>query len=100
CVRYTKLPPVSTNTQRENIESLTKVVQGRVGIEVTYKFGLMLDGWTHGSEHYLAVFGCYEISAPPRHPLFCLAPIVVDGSGRLDAEIHMAALEAFLPFFW
>ncbi|KAG4244567.1 hypothetical protein PC116_g7602 [Phytophthora cactorum] len=24
CVRYTKLPPVSTNTQRENIESLTK----------------------------------------------------------------------------
>ncbi|KAG3138926.1 hypothetical protein PI126_g16702 [Phytophthora idaei] len=59
----------------------------------------MLDGWTHGSEHYLAVFGCYEISAPPRHPLFSLAPIVVDGSGRLDAEIHMAALEAFLPFF-
>ncbi|KAG6955005.1 hypothetical protein JG688_00012084 [Phytophthora aleatoria] len=60
----------------------------------------MLDGWTHGSEHYLAVFGCYEISAPPRHPLFSLAPIVVDGSGRLDAEIHMAALAAFLPFFF
>ncbi|KAF1774834.1 hypothetical protein GQ600_17877 [Phytophthora cactorum] len=89
--------PSFDHTQRENIESLTKVVQGRVGIEVTYKFGLMLDGWTHGSEHYLAVFGCYEISAPPRHPLFSLAPIVVDGSGRLDAEIHMAALAAFLP---
>ncbi|ETN06716.1 hypothetical protein PPTG_12757 [Phytophthora nicotianae INRA-310] len=63
--RYTKLPPVSTKTLRENMESLTKAVEVHVGNEMPDKFGLMLDGWTHGSEHYLAVFGCYETRAGP-----------------------------------
>ncbi|ETP12765.1 hypothetical protein F441_11904, partial [Phytophthora nicotianae CJ01A1] len=97
--RYTKLPPVSTKTLRENMESLTKAVEVHVGNEMPDKFGLMLDGWTHGSEHYLAVFGCYETRAGPRYLLLSLAPIVIDATGRFDAESHMAALSAFLPFF-
>ncbi|KAG6959478.1 hypothetical protein JG688_00010056 [Phytophthora aleatoria] len=70
----------------ENMESLTEAVEGRVSKEMLDNFELMLDGWTHGSEHYLAVFGCYETSAGPRYPLLSLAPIVVDASGRFDAE--------------
>ncbi|KAG2829762.1 hypothetical protein PC113_g3775 [Phytophthora cactorum] len=68
------------------MESLTVAVEGRVGKEMLDKFELMLDGWTHGSEHYLAVFGCYETSAGHRYPLLSLAPIVVDASGRFDAD--------------
>ncbi|KAG6972245.1 hypothetical protein JG688_00004079 [Phytophthora aleatoria] len=55
----TRARPVSTKTLRENMESLTEVVEGgSVRKEMSDKFGLMLDGWTHRSEHYLAVFGC------------------------------------------
>ncbi|GMF24094.1 unnamed protein product [Phytophthora lilii] len=81
------------------MDGLTKAVEEHVGNEMPDKFGLMLDGWTHGSEHYLAVFGCYETRAGPRYPLLSLAPIIIDATGRFDAESHMAALSAFLPFF-
>lgn len=94
--RHTNVLPASTNTLRENMEDLTKAVE--VGDEMPDNFGLMLDGWTHGSEHYLAGFGCYKTRAGPRYPLLLLAPVVVDAR-RFDAETHMVALAAFQSFF-
>ncbi|ETN20376.1 hypothetical protein PPTG_03398 [Phytophthora nicotianae INRA-310] len=97
--RYTKLPPVCRNTLRANMEGVTKAVEIKIGNEMPDKFGLLLDGWTHGTEHYLGVFACYETPSGPQYPLLSLAPIVVDAAGRFDAETHMAALAAFLPYF-
>ncbi|ETO68385.1 hypothetical protein F444_14763 [Phytophthora nicotianae P1976] len=96
--RYTKLPPVCRNTLRANMESVTKAGEKKIADEMPDKFGLLLDGWSHGTEHYLGVFACYETPSGPQYPLLSLAPIVVDSAGRFDAETHMAALAAFLPF--
>ncbi|ETP46968.1 hypothetical protein F442_06868, partial [Phytophthora nicotianae P10297] len=54
------LPPVCRNTLRANMENVTKAVEKKIGDEMPDKFGLLLDWWSHGTEHYLGVFACYE----------------------------------------
>ncbi|KUF88082.1 hypothetical protein AM587_10004846 [Phytophthora nicotianae] len=63
--RYTKLPPVCRNTLRANMESVTKAGEKKIADEMPDKFGLLLDGWSHGTEHYLGVFACYETPSAP-----------------------------------
>ncbi|OWZ02066.1 hypothetical protein PHMEG_00026441 [Phytophthora megakarya] len=68
CVRYTKLPPVCPNTLRANMEVVTKAVEKRFGEEMPDNFGLLLDGWSHGTEHYRGVSSCYTPGASPSTP--------------------------------
>ncbi|ETN04193.1 hypothetical protein PPTG_23637 [Phytophthora nicotianae INRA-310] len=42
------------------MENVTKAVEKKIGDEMPDKFGLLLDWWSHGTEHYLGVFACYE----------------------------------------
>ncbi|ETO63235.1 hypothetical protein F444_19050 [Phytophthora nicotianae P1976] len=79
------------------MEGLTKAAEEYVGNEMPDKFGLILDGWTHESEHYLAVFSHYEARAGPIYPLLSLALIVFDAAGRFNADAHLEAFVAFLP---
>ncbi|OWZ09520.1 hypothetical protein PHMEG_00017770 [Phytophthora megakarya] len=97
-MEYTKLPPVCRNTLRANMEAVTKAVEKRIGEEMPNKFGLLLDGWSHGTDHYLGVFACYVTPYGPQYPLLSLTPIVVDAAGWFNAETHMAALAAFRSF--
>lgn len=97
--RYTKLPPVSVGTLTDNMESVTKTVEKIIGNELPDKFGLVLDGWSHGTEHYLAVFACFDSSAGPCFPLLSMAPIMDEPDDRLNAEGHRNAIERFLPYF-
>ena len=39
---------------------LTHVVEKRVAAEMPEKFGLIFDGWTHDSEHSVAIFATYK----------------------------------------
>ncbi|ETP04273.1 hypothetical protein F441_18905 [Phytophthora nicotianae CJ01A1] len=91
-------PPEGVDeTLLEDMEGLTKAAEEHVGNEMPDKFGLILDGWTHESEHYLAVFSRYEARAGPIYPLLSLALIVFDAAGRFDADAHLEAFVAFLP---
>ncbi|OWZ08808.1 hypothetical protein PHMEG_00018592 [Phytophthora megakarya] len=83
--RYTKLPSVCRNTLRANMEAVTKAVEKRIGEEMPDKFGMLLDGWSHGTKHYLGVFAGYDTPPDPQYPLLSLAPIVVDAADRFDA---------------
>ncbi|KAE8958338.1 hypothetical protein PR003_g31979 [Phytophthora rubi] len=38
------------------MEGVTKAVEKSIGEEMPEDFGIMLDGWSHGTEHYLAVY--------------------------------------------
>ncbi|ETK75794.1 hypothetical protein L915_17641 [Phytophthora nicotianae] len=97
--RYTNFPPVCEETITRDMENVTKAVERRIGDELPENFGIVLDGWTHGSEHYLAVFACYELNGVRQAPLLSMAPIINGPDDSLNAESHMAALSAFLPFF-
>ncbi|OWZ06071.1 hypothetical protein PHMEG_00021727 [Phytophthora megakarya] len=43
------------------MDRLTRVVERAIAIELPDRFGLLFDGWTHASEHFIAVFACYEV---------------------------------------
>ncbi|KAG3078495.1 hypothetical protein PI125_g20974 [Phytophthora idaei] len=64
------------------------------------KFGLILDGWSYGTEHFLAVYSCYETSDGPQYPLLSMTPVMQEADDNLTADSHMAAIARFLPFFW
>ncbi|KAG3007203.1 hypothetical protein PC123_g17769 [Phytophthora cactorum] len=54
--RYTNLEPISVETLRATMEGVTLLVEAAIGDELPDGFDLMLDGWSHASEHYVAVF--------------------------------------------
>ncbi|KAG2962611.1 hypothetical protein PC119_g25751 [Phytophthora cactorum] len=71
---YTNLPAVAVDTLRVNMESVARAVEKVIGTEMPKKFGLILDGWSYGTEHFLAVYGCYETSDGPQYALLSMAP--------------------------
>jgi hypothetical protein len=97
--RYTNLAPVSTGTLVINMEAVTKAVEGFIGVDMPDEFGLMIDGWSQGTEHYLAVFACFDTESGPRHALLSMAPIMDEPDDNLGADGHLIAIERFLPFF-
>ncbi|ETP16151.1 hypothetical protein F441_09212 [Phytophthora nicotianae CJ01A1] len=53
--RFTNLPPICVETLYGDMESVVKAVEKSIGEEMPKSFGLVIDGWTHGTEHFLAV---------------------------------------------
>ncbi|ETI31630.1 hypothetical protein F443_21419 [Phytophthora nicotianae P1569] len=66
--------------------------------EIPGKFGLMLDGWSHETEHFLALFACYDITGGPRYPLLSMAPVIDELDDQLNAEGHKSTSD--LPVSW
>ncbi|POM57552.1 Hypothetical protein PHPALM_37916, partial [Phytophthora palmivora] len=97
--RYTNLPPVGKEILGRDMENVTKAVEKNIGAVLPDKFGAILDDWTHGTEHYMAVYACFELNGVRHCPLLSLAPIINGPDDSLNAESHVAALAAFLPFF-
>ncbi|ETN08410.1 hypothetical protein PPTG_12208 [Phytophthora nicotianae INRA-310] len=56
--RFTNLPPICVETLYGDMESVVKAVEKSIGEEMPKSFGLVIDGWTHGTEHFLAVYAC------------------------------------------
>ncbi|KAG2791952.1 hypothetical protein PC129_g24083 [Phytophthora cactorum] len=57
-------------------ESLTWIVERYIAADMPERFGLILDGWSHASEHFVAVFACYEVDGVMKTPLLCLVPLL------------------------
>ncbi|KAG6944064.1 hypothetical protein JG688_00017290 [Phytophthora aleatoria] len=89
---FTNLPPISVDTLYGDMEKVVKATQKSIGEEIPNEFGLILDGWTHGSEHYLAVFACFEAFDGPWYPLLSMAPIMDGPDDALNADGHAAAI--------
>ncbi|KAG3092336.1 hypothetical protein PI125_g17158 [Phytophthora idaei] len=54
---------------RDNILRVTEAVEDKVAQEMSDKFGIIFDGWSNNSEHYLAVFATYEVDGLVKTPL-------------------------------
>ncbi|RAW31403.1 hypothetical protein PC110_g12236 [Phytophthora cactorum] len=97
--QYTKLNPISEETLTAIMEAVTNAVENAIGYEMPESFGLIIDGWTHGTEHYRAIYGCYETKTGLQYPLLSLASVVEEPDDHLNAESHLKAIKRFLPFF-
>ncbi|ETV86037.1 hypothetical protein H257_02526 [Aphanomyces astaci] len=97
--RFTNLPIISHVTLRDNILRLTEVVEKEISKEIPDRFGIIFDGWTHNSEHYLAVFGSYEKDGVFEQPLLSLAPIIHEPDDYHSAKTHYTAIKSVLAMF-
>lgn len=82
-----------------DMERLTKAFEAKIAAEMPSKFGLIFDGWSHASDHFLALFGCYEVDGVMQSPLLSLAPVISDPDTNHNAETHKAAIATVLGFF-
>ncbi|KAF1781104.1 Ribonuclease H-like domain [Phytophthora cactorum] len=61
-------------------------VERSIASELPASFGIMLDGWTHASEHYVAVFACHEINGSLKTPLLSMAPLLNEANDDLSVK--------------
>ncbi|KAG3113215.1 hypothetical protein PI125_g7540 [Phytophthora idaei] len=84
---------------RDNILRVAEEVEDKVAQEMPDNFGIIFDGWSNDSEHYLAVFPTYEVDGLMKTPLLSMAPIVNEPDDNLKAESQRSALESVLAVF-
>ncbi|KAG4238184.1 hypothetical protein PC116_g13765 [Phytophthora cactorum] len=79
------------------MDGVVMAVERSIASELTASFGIMLDGWTHASEHYVAVFACYEVNGSLKTPLLSMALLLNEANNDLYAESHLDFLVTILP---
>ncbi|KAE8952353.1 hypothetical protein PR001_g33327, partial [Phytophthora rubi] len=97
--RYTSLEPISVETLRALMESVAQLVGLDIAGELPDRFGLMLDGWSHASVHYVAVFVCYAVNGVAKYALLSMAPIIQEPNDDLSARTHREYLAGVLETF-
>ncbi|KAE8899187.1 hypothetical protein PF003_g16798 [Phytophthora fragariae] len=79
------------------MDGVMVAIERKIAAELPARFGIMLDGWTHASEHYLAVFVCYEVNTRQKTTLLCMAPLLEAEDDDLTARGHREFLATMLP---
>ena len=75
--KYSNLQPISDDTLKKCMGLLPVAVEKNISVDLPKKVGLIIDGWTHGTTHYLAIFACYKNSAENYEcPLLAIAPLL------------------------
>ncbi|ETN02273.1 hypothetical protein PPTG_16521 [Phytophthora nicotianae INRA-310] len=95
--RYSNLDPICVETLVSGMGSLARSVERVIAAEMPDRFGLIFDGMTHASEHYIAVYARYEVDGVAKTPLLCMAPLLSDEEEDLSARGHMEFLATMLP---
>ena len=70
-VKNTKLTPICTETLLKYLERLGKAVERKLRILLPDRFGLVFDGWSMGSEHYIAIFLLWSVGDVVNVRLMC-----------------------------
>jgi len=85
--KYTHLSPICRNTLVKYIDLLTKEVERQVTKVLPTKFGLVFDGWSQHSVHFLAVFAVFGSKDDQNKILLALSPFVDESDFSADSHI-------------
>jgi hypothetical protein len=90
--------PISSKTLRKYILSLTPLVEQLIAEQIPGKLGLLFDGWTAGTVHYVALFPSYvnNVGIQKEH-LLALAPLT--NEEELGVQQHVEFIEATLALY-
>lgn len=95
--RYSNLDSICVETLVSGMSSVTRAVERGIAEEIPDLFGLIFDGWSHASDHYIAVYARYEVDGVVKTPLLCMAPLLNEEEEDLSARGHMEFLATMLP---
>jgi hypothetical protein len=61
------------------------------------KFGIIFDGWSEGSDHYIALFACYDHKGETKTPLLAFQPLPdYDAPSENEYQLTAAAHKEFI----
>ncbi|DBA03755.1 TPA: hypothetical protein N0F65_004172, partial [Lagenidium giganteum] len=82
-----QLDTVCSKMLKADMQHVAKQVGLQIQQDMKLAIGLMIDGWTHSSRHYVAVYTVYMHGNCRQERLLALSPFD-DGSQRADAHIE------------
>ena len=88
---------ISTNTLMKYLKILSTEVEKKLMDELPGQFGIIIDGWTEGTRHYIAVFACYCKDEIAETPLLAIAPPFDEEN--YDAASHWAFIGDVLDLY-
>ncbi|KAG6583225.1 uncharacterized protein IUM83_06135 [Phytophthora cinnamomi] len=88
--------PVSSKTLKLDMQTCSANVGDVIEKELGDIFGVMWDGWTHGTVHYVGIYGVTFVNGKRRERLLSLSPLV---DGSQDAEVHIAMFKRVLSLY-
>ena len=59
--RNTKLEPICQKTLQKYIDLVSLEVEKKITIALPSNFGLIVDGWSQQSEHFVGFFDCFDV---------------------------------------
>jgi hypothetical protein len=92
-----RLKPICSATLKSTMQAVSGAVKTAIANEMPTCFGLVMDGWTDGFNHFCGIFATYSVEGHRRLPLLAMAPLLDDD--RLDATAHCDFIRATLEVF-
>ncbi len=102
--KITRLKPVSTKTLRHNVLALFKVLQQAINDRLPSTFVLVFDGWTEGTELFIALSASLTETASngkdlPVQVMLSMKPLLADGIQGMMAVDHLQHISNVLSRF-
>jgi hypothetical protein len=95
--KYTNLNTLSVDSLSKYLRLLNDQVEEMIAQSLPEKFGIIIDGWTEGSTHYIAIFADYSLDNVRKNPLLAIAPPFDES--RYDAPNHKDFIGDVLDLF-
>ncbi|KAG6586936.1 Heat shock protein70 [Phytophthora cinnamomi] len=87
-------------TNSKALEALVIIVSAKLGVEISDEmdilFGLLFDGWSHGTMHFIGVYALYVDGGRLRRTLLALSPM---GYGNQDADARIEVLRIVMGVY-
>lgn len=96
--KYSKLQQISIKTLKKHMENLVVVVEEKIASLLPNKFGIVVDGWSDGGTHFVAIYATYlnQRELPVQSLLAC-SPM--GNETRLDGQTFIEFLADTLAVF-
>ena len=100
-----KLRPVSVKTLRQHVIALSNVMKEKIKAELPSKFVVVFDGWTEGTEHFIAISASYTVidsttgKEVPVQVMLSMQPLLSDGIEGMTAADHLQHISSVLGMY-
>ncbi|KAG3173717.1 hypothetical protein C6341_g9963 [Phytophthora cactorum] len=87
---------VSSRVLLNSMHDVAKKMGMTLEVTLGICFGIMFDGWSSGSMHYVAVYGGFETDGNLRLQLLAVSPL---DDGSQDADAHIKLFDCVLDVY-
>ncbi|KAF1793677.1 Ribonuclease H-like domain [Phytophthora cactorum] len=87
--------PISSKTSMRYMRHVAAKVGARIAVDMNGQFGLMFDGWTSGTTHFVAIYGIFTKDGILSQVLLSISPAEYGQSAEAYFEMIDAVFELY-----